>query len=151
MPDGFDIQKKNNAFRIFVLGESTAAGWPYVPNASFPRHIKRKLELLYPENTIEVINCGISAINTYTIRDIVPGIVEQQPDLILIYTGHNEYYGAFGVGSSVSLGYSRTLVNTYLKLSRLQNNPVFAEYYFRDLRNYLVHRMKKTMKQAMKL
>lgn len=116
LPDGIDIEKKDNAFRIFILGESSAAGWPYVPNASFPRHLKRKLELLYPENTIEVINCGMSAINTYTIRDFVPGIIEQDPDLILIYTGHNEYYGALGAGSSVSLGYSRTLVNTYIKL-----------------------------------
>ncbi len=116
LPDGFDVQKKENAFRIFVLGESSAAGWPYVPNASFPRYLKRKLEILYPENTIEVINCGISAINTYTLRDFVPGIIEQNPDLILIYTGHNEYYGALGAGSSVSLGYSRTLVNTYIKL-----------------------------------
>ncbi len=57
IPDGFDIVKKGNAFRIFVLGESSTAGWPYVPNASFSRHIKRKLELLYPDNTIEVINC----------------------------------------------------------------------------------------------
>jgi len=116
LPDGFDVQKKENAFRIFVLGESSAAGWPYVPNASFPRHLKRKLEILYPDNSIEVINCGISAINTYTLRDFVPGIIEQNPDLIIIYTGHNEYYGALGAGSSVSLGYSRTLVNTYIKL-----------------------------------
>lgn len=120
LPDGIDKEKKDNAFRVFVLGESSAAGWPYVPNASFPRHLKRKLEILYPENTIEVVNCGVSAINTYTLRDFVPGILEQKPDLILIYTGHNEYYGALGVGSSVSLGYSRTLVNTYLKLIDLK-------------------------------
>ncbi len=116
VPDGFDIEKKDNAFRIFVLGESSAAGWPYVPNASFPRHIKRKLELLYPGNTIEVINLGISAINTYTLRDFAKGVVEMQPDLILIYTGHNEYYGALGVGSSVNMGYSRGLINFYLSL-----------------------------------
>ncbi len=117
LPDGFDIQKQPNAFRIFVLGESSVAGWPYVPNASFPRHLKRKLELLYPENTIEAINCGISAINTYTIRDLVPGIIKEKPDLILIYTGHNEYYGALGVASSVGFINSRYLVNTYLWLS----------------------------------
>ena len=46
LPDGFDIEKKKNAFRIFVLGESSAAGWPYVPNASFSRHLKRKLRAL---------------------------------------------------------------------------------------------------------
>jgi lysophospholipase L1-like esterase len=116
LPDGFDIIKKENAFRVFVLGGSSVAGWPYVPNASFSRQLKRKLELFYPENTIEVINCGISAINSYTLRDFVPGILEQKPDLILIYAGHNEYYGALGAGSSVSIGNSRFLVNTYLRL-----------------------------------
>ncbi len=117
LPDGFDIIKKDNCFRVFVLGESSAAGWPYVPNASFSRQLKRKLELYYPDNTIEIINCGISAINSYTIRDFVPGILQQHPDLILIYTGHNEYYGALGVGSSVSFINSRFLVNTYLWLN----------------------------------
>lgn len=114
IPDGFDIIKKDRAFRVFVLGESSAAGWPYIPNASFSRDLKRKLELIYPENTIEVINCGISAINTYTIRDLVPAIIKQRPDLILIYTGHNEYYGALGVGSTESMGKSRFLTNLYL-------------------------------------
>ncbi|GBD86625.1 GDSL-like Lipase/Acylhydrolase [bacterium BMS3Abin03] len=116
LPDGFDKVKKENAFRIFVIGGSTTAGWPYVLNASFSRHLKRRLELLYPKTPIEVINCGISAINSYTLLDFIPGILGQKPDLVLIYAGHNEYYGALGAGSSVSLGNSRTLVNTYLWL-----------------------------------
>ena len=116
LPDGFDKDKKENAFRVFVLGGSSTAGWPYVPNASFPRQLKRKLELLYPENNIEVINLGISAINSYTLRDFVPAVLEQKPDLVLIYAGHNEYYGALGVGSTVSIGSSRNLVNLYLGL-----------------------------------
>lgn len=120
IPDGFDIKKQSNSFRIFVLGESSTAGWPYVPNASFPRQLKRKLELFYPENSIEVINCGISAINTYTIRDLIPGIIKEKPDLILIYTGHNEYYGALGVASSVGFINSRFLVNTYLWLTEFK-------------------------------
>ncbi|RPI72645.1 MAG: hypothetical protein EHM47_07830, partial [Ignavibacteriales bacterium] len=130
IPDAFDKQKKKNAFRVFVLGGSSTAGWPYVPNASFPRNIKRRLELLYPENTIEIINCGVSAINTFTIRDIVPAVIEQRPDLILIYAGHNEYYGALGVGSTVSLGKSRTLINAYLwslqfKTTQLVSNIIY--------------------------
>lgn len=120
IPDGFDKIKKTNSFRVFVLGGSSTAGWPYVPNVSFSRQLKRRLELLYPENQIEVINCGISAINSYTIRDFVPGIIEQKPDLILIYAGHNEYYGALGVASSVSMGTSRTLVNLYLYLQKFR-------------------------------
>ena len=133
LPDGFDIVKKKNAFRVFVIGGSTTAGWPYVPNASFSRHLKRRLELLYPYNTIEVINCGISAINSYTLLDFIPGILKQKPDLVLIYAGHNEYYGALGAGSSVSLGHSRTLVNTYLwfknfRVTQLIENVVEGIY-----------------------
>lgn len=114
--DAFDIEKKKNSFRIFVLGGSSAAGWPYVPNAAFSRRLKRRLELLYPENKIEVVNCGISAINSYTIRDFVPDIIEQKPDLVLIYAGHNEFYGALGIGSAVSMGQSRFIKNVYITL-----------------------------------
>ena len=133
LPDGFDKVKKKNAYRIFVIGGSTTAGWPYVPNASFSRHLKRRLELIYPETPIEVINCGISAINSYTLLDFVPGILEQKPDLVLIYAGHNEYYGALGAGSSVSLGNSRTLVNTYLwlkdfRITQLLENAITGIY-----------------------
>jgi hypothetical protein len=94
LPEGFDDIKKENAFRVFVIGGSTTAGWPYVPNASFSRNLKRRLELVFPKNTIEVINCGVSAINSYTLRDIVPGVLEQQPDLILIYAGHRSRFAS---------------------------------------------------------
>jgi lysophospholipase L1-like esterase len=124
VPDAFDKVKKENAFRVFVLGESSAAGWPYIPNASFPREIKRRLELLYPNNVIEVINCGVSAINTYTLRDLVPSIIKEKPDLILVYTGHNEYYGALGAASSVSQGHSRGLINFYLSLQRFRTTQL---------------------------
>jgi lysophospholipase L1-like esterase len=128
LPDGFDKEKKTNAFRVFVLGGSSTAGWPYVPNASFPRQLKRKLELLYPENNIEVINLGISAINSYTLRDFIPAVLEQKPDLILIYAGHNEYYGALGVGSTVSIGSSRNLVNLYLWLYNFKTTQLLRDF-----------------------
>ncbi len=118
--DAFDKVKKDNAFRVFVLGESSVEGFPFVANASFPRDLKRRLVLLYPNNTIEVVNCGMSAISSYTIRDFVPSIIKEKPDLIILYMGHNEYYGALGVASSVSGGYSRWLTNLYIKLENFR-------------------------------
>ncbi len=116
--DVFDEVKTDSTFRVFVLGESSGAGYPFVPIGSFSRYIQERLRLLYPHSKIEVVNCSMTAINTYTLRDMMPGIVEQKPDLILIYTGHNEYYGALGVGSMESLGTSRTIVNLMISLEK---------------------------------
>jgi lysophospholipase L1-like esterase/tetratricopeptide (TPR) repeat protein len=100
---GFYAEKPESTFRIFVLGGSSTQGFPYNPQASFPAHLKRRLALLYPDKYIEVINLGASAINSYTIGDILPAVLEQSADLILIYAGHNEYYGALGAGSAKSV------------------------------------------------
>lgn len=116
--DIFDQQKKISAFRVFVLGESSTAGFPYLPMGSFSRYIRKRLELTYPNTTIEVVNISLSAVNTYTILDLLPGVLKQKPDLILIYAGHNEYYGALGVGSMESLGTSRSFVKLVLYLNK---------------------------------
>ena len=116
--DVFDIEKKPNSFRVFVLGGSSAAGYPFSPLGSFSRYIRDRLTLLYPSSKIEVVNLSMTAINSYTIRDLFPGVLEQKPDLILIYAGHNEYYGALGVGSLESLGTSREMVNLILYLNK---------------------------------
>ncbi len=119
--DAFDINKKENTFRVFVMGGSSAQGFPFSPNGTFSRYIRDRLELLYPENHIEVINVAITATNSYTIRDLLPGVLEQQPDLILIYAGHNEYYGAFGVGSNENIGSSRSIVNFVIWLNKFKS------------------------------
>jgi tetratricopeptide (TPR) repeat protein len=119
--DVFDIVKRENAFRIFVLGESSAQGFPFSPNGTFSRYIRDRLELIYPDKHIEVINLGITATNSYTIRDLIPGVFEQKPDLIIIYSGHNEYYGAFGVGSTENIGNSRKIVNFLIWLNKFKS------------------------------
>ncbi len=122
--DEFDIHKKPDAFRVFVLGESSAEGFPFSPMGSFARYIRKRLELVYPKTTIEVINLGMTAINSYTLLDLLPGVLKQKPDLILIYTGHNEYYGALGVGSVESFGSSRTLIRLILYLDRFKTTQL---------------------------
>jgi tetratricopeptide (TPR) repeat protein len=119
--DAFDIVKRENAFRVFVMGGSSAQGFPFSPNGTFSRYIRDRLDLIYPDKYIEVINLGITATNSYTIRDLIPGVLEQKPDLILIYAGHNEYYGAFGVGSTENIGNSREFVNFLIWLNKFKS------------------------------
>lgn len=116
IPDPFDKVKSENTIRIFVFGGSTTAGFPYSPNASFPRWLKRKIEMYYPAHRVEVINLGVSAVNTYFIRDIIDDVIQQQPDLLIFYTGHNEFYGALGPASTEFISGSPAIVNLILKL-----------------------------------
>lgn len=118
--DVFAKVKAPNALRIFVLGESSTAGWPYPPHVAFSKAIERALQALYPERHVEVVNLGIAAICTYTIKDFVPALLEHQPDLVIFYNGHNEYYGVLGVGSSMRFGSSRFLTNLTLALQEFR-------------------------------
>ena len=110
IPDGFEKIQREKSFRIFVLGGSSTAGFPYPRNASFSRQLKRKLEIIYPNMFFEVINLGVSAVNTNTIRDYIDEVLDQNPDLIIFYAGHNEYYGADGIASnSIFAGNTRLI------------------------------------------
>ena len=96
----FRKQKLRNTFRIFCLGESSMFGTPYQMTCNIPGIVRKQLRHLYPEKEIEVVNWGASAINTNVIADLAKDLVRYQPDLILVYTGHNEFYGPDGVGAS---------------------------------------------------
>lgn len=126
--DIFDKEKSPNSFRVFVLGGSSAAGYPYMPLGSFSRYIRQRLEHTYPKTKIEVINISLTAVNSFTIRDFIPGVIEQKPDLVIIYVGHNEYYGALGVGSMESLGKSRSFINIVLYLNKYKITQLVRDF-----------------------
>ena len=118
--DLFLKEKPSNGYRIFVLGESSAAGFPYGNNITFTRILNRRLADAFPEKYVEVFNTALTAINTYTQLDFMDEILEHQPDAILIYAGHNEYYGALGVGSMESVGKYRWIVRASLALQNVR-------------------------------
>ncbi|MFZ5517157.1 MAG: tetratricopeptide repeat protein [Candidatus Zhuqueibacterota bacterium] len=109
-------RKPANGFRVFVLGGSSAFGYPYGRNAAFPKFLQDRLQDYFTQRHVEVVNLAMCAVGSYTVRDIGLELLNYQPDVILIYAGHNEFYGALGVGSAESLGHSRNWVNLYLSL-----------------------------------
>jgi tetratricopeptide (TPR) repeat protein len=125
--DVFNKVKAKNCFRIFVIGESSAAGYPFSPNGSFAKYIRKRVRLVNPGKEIEVINISMAAINSYALHDLFPGILEQKPDLVICYTGHNEYYGALGVGSAESLGGYRSVVKVMLFMNRFKTTQLVRD------------------------
>ncbi len=118
--DVFDAEKGEREFRVFVQGGSTAAGFPFYHGGAFSRMLEHRLQQTFPERKTEVVNTAMAAVNSYTLLDFAAEIIAQAPDAVLIYAGHNEYYGALGVGSTESLGSFRGLVTTYLRLRRFR-------------------------------
>ena len=125
----FLINKTADTYRIFVLGESTTVGFPYGYNGSFHRWLKYRLMFTFPDVNFEIINLSLTAVNSYTIADFAEQIVDYKPDAVLIYVGHNEYYGALGVGSTLKIGNNPKIVRSIitlrqLKLYQLMNNII---------------------------
>jgi len=115
----FQKSKSEDVFRVVTLGGSTTAGFPYHFYYGFPQGIERHLVAAMPDRKVEVVNLGMTAVNSYTLWDLRSEIAQINPDVIVIYAGHNEYYGAFGAGSTVySLGNHIWLKHLFLRIQR---------------------------------
>lgn len=112
----FRRSKEPGVLRIFVLGESTTIGYPYFHNGSFHRWLQYRLMQTNPGRKFEIINLSLTAVNSYTVLGFAHEVVRQQPDAVLIYTGHNEYYGALGVASTNRLNGTPALIHSLLWL-----------------------------------
>ena len=99
-PSLFRKQKQKNTFRIVCLGESSMFGTPYQMTANIPGILRKQLRHLYPDRDFEVLNLGASAINSNVMADLAKHILDIEPDLVLLYAGHNEFYGPDGIGAS---------------------------------------------------
>jgi tetratricopeptide (TPR) repeat protein len=116
----FEVAKSPNTVRVFILGESTSAGFPYEYNTTPSYILQKRLEAVFPERNFEIVNVSLTATNSYTVLEFVDELVKYKPDAFIIYSGQNEFYGALGVGSTISLGRERWLIRTYQGLRKFK-------------------------------
>lgn len=127
-PQPFRIpaRKAPGTCRVFVLGSSAAMG---DPEASFS--IARVLEVLlyeaHPQIRFEIVNAGITAINSTVVRGIAADCAELEPDIFIVYEGNNEVIGPFGPGTVFSpfLG-SPAAVRAAVALKRSRTGQLLA-------------------------
>lgn len=110
--------------RIVCLGGSTTAGFPYEVNINFPYFLEKLLEKNQAGIDFELINLGISAVNSHTVRDMLPQVEEIKPDAVCIYMGHNEFYGAYGIISNPFLARHPFLLRLSLRLKEFRTSQL---------------------------
>jgi tetratricopeptide (TPR) repeat protein len=110
LPMVLPAAKPADTYRIFILGESAALGFPDA-SFSFGRILQVMLEERYPDARFEVVNTAVPVITSHVILPIARECAEHQPDLFVAYMGNNEVVGPYG--TSAALGFfspSLTLV-----------------------------------------
>lgn len=87
----FPLQKPQGTYRIFTLGGSTTYGRPYNDTTSFSGWLREFLPAADRNKNWEVINAGGISYASYRVAHLMEELVNYQPDLFIIYTGHNEF------------------------------------------------------------
>jgi len=87
----FPAVKAPGTFRVFCLGSSAGAGWPHPASESYSAYLANALRRAFPDRTIEVLNVSVLAYAAYRVRLIFQQIIDLEPDLVVVYTGNNEF------------------------------------------------------------
>ncbi|GEM_PF-679542 len=88
----FLLERPKGGLRIFLLGGSAAAGWPYHGgNTSISALLERKLKMLYPGRSVEVINVAAGTYGSHRVEMIHDEVLHYNPDAIFLYNGNNEF------------------------------------------------------------
>ncbi len=97
-PFVFPAVKPADTVRIFIFGESAAMGDPQ-PSYGASRYMDVLLRERFPGKKFEVINLGITAINSHVILPIARECARHDGDFWIVYMGNNEMVGPYGAAT----------------------------------------------------
>ena len=89
------VAKPAGTLRVVVVGESTAAGFPFAPHFSFARVLEARLRRDHPGRAIEVVEFERAADPSAAVAATAREAMACAPDLLVICSGHNEYQASY--------------------------------------------------------
>ncbi len=98
-PRAFVEPRPPGSFRVVFAGESTVQGYPHPRRLNAGAYLQAMLQDAWPERRVEVFNAGITAVSSFAVARTVEDAAALAPDLVVVYTGHNELYGVYGTAS----------------------------------------------------
>jgi len=99
----FARDKAPGSYRVFCMGGSTTYGRPYYDRVSFCGWLRAYLEAADPTRHWEVINAGGISFASYRVARLMNELRQYQPDLFIVYSGHNEFLEERSYGALLDL------------------------------------------------
>ncbi|HKY32455.1 MAG TPA: tetratricopeptide repeat protein [Candidatus Polarisedimenticolia bacterium] len=87
----FAARKPQGGLRIFVLGGSSAYGFPWGAEAAFAAALERALRATHPGRAVEVINAAGMSYGSHRLGLVAEEVLEHEPDALIVYEAHNEF------------------------------------------------------------
>lgn len=109
-PQVFTMPKPAGLVRIVIVGGSAAQGYPQPRPLKFSAFLEAMLRAVWPQRQVEVLNLGTTAVASFPVACIAAESLACQPDLVVVYSGNNEFYGAGGVASTFRWGRSARMM-----------------------------------------
>jgi tetratricopeptide (TPR) repeat protein len=91
-------EKPEGVRRVVVIGESAAQGFP-LGDFNLARVTEAYWNRLVPDDPVEFIDLTMTGVNSHHLLQFVKESTRLQPDLIIVYAGHNEAIGPYGPAS----------------------------------------------------
>ena len=95
------------AFRVVFVGASTVQGYPQPRRLAASSFLEAMLRDVLPGRRVQVYNLGITSIASFAVSRVLEDAMALEPDLAVVYAGHNEFYGLYGVGERPTPGFNR--------------------------------------------
>jgi lysophospholipase L1-like esterase len=87
------------ALRVVFAGASTVQGFPHAGRLNAAAYLEAMLRDSWPDRPVEVFNVGITAVSSFAVARAVEDAAVLKPELVVVYTGHNELYGVYGAAA----------------------------------------------------
>ncbi len=90
----FPVDRPDGSALVFVLGGSSVYGYPHGAGFAFPARVEAALRAVHPDSEVWVVNQGGMSYGSGRLKLLASQLMAYQPDIVIIYTGHNEFVEA---------------------------------------------------------
>ncbi len=103
----FSVPKPSGEFRIFCYGASSMFGSNYADKSSLPKRLETILNLQgRGDKDIRAYNLAVEAMNSDVVEKVIKQSLRYEPDLCVVYMGHNEmgWFRSMGISGPTPVG-----------------------------------------------